>query len=55
VNARGTRRPHPRRVRSKPVKKSWGSGGSGNKVSGCALLLILVLALPAVAALVIRA
>ena len=41
--ARGTRRPHPRRVRSKPVKFS-GSKKSG----GCLVLIAALAALPVV-------
>lgn len=45
MTPRGTRRPHMRRVRSKPVR--MGRGGGGKKNNGCALLLFFVLALPA--------
>lgn len=36
--ARGTRRPHPRRVRSKPVRTS--SGGGPGKGWGCPLSVL---------------
>jgi hypothetical protein len=48
VNARGTRRPHPRRVRSKPVRTSRRSG-AGSK-SGCVLFIGAFVASPTLAA-----
>ncbi len=51
--ARATRRPHARRVRSKPVNISR-RGGGGGKSGGCALILLLLISLPAVIALVSR-
>lgn len=36
MNARGTRRPHPRRVRSKPVRVTRRAG----KAKGCAVLVL---------------
>jgi hypothetical protein len=45
MNARGTRRPHPRRVRSKPVKTSRRSNDSSG---GCVLLFVFLLTLPGV-------
>ena len=39
--ARATRRPHPRRVRSKPMRRV-SKGGGGGKSGGCALVLFLV-------------
>lgn len=50
--ARGTRRPHAKRVRSKARKPSRSGGGS--KGSGCVLVLFALIALPAVVAVVIR-
>lgn len=41
MNARGTRRPHQRRVRFKPVKIR-----RGGKSSGCLLLVLALAALP---------
>lgn len=49
---RGTRRPHAKRVRSKPVKLRSGGGGSKNK--GCGLILFAFAALPAIVAAVLR-
>lgn len=46
MNARGTRRPHPRRVRPKPVKTSRRSGGGST--TGCALILFALVAAPTV-------
>lgn len=43
MNARGTRRPHPRRVRSKPVRTS--RRGSDPK-TGCAVLVFALTAAP---------
>jgi hypothetical protein len=46
--ARGTRRPHPRRVRSKPVRKVSGNSGSG---WGCAVIVAAFVGTPLAAAL----
>lgn len=43
MNARGTRRPHPRRVRPKKVKVSRRAGKSS---SGCVLIVAFMLASP---------
>lgn len=51
MNARGTRRPHPRRVRSKPVRRVK-SSGDGGKVWGCGLILFAFVASPTLAAVV---
>lgn len=40
--ARGTRRPHPRRVRSKPMRRVSKGGSS----SGCLLLVLALAVLP---------
>lgn len=44
MNARGTRRPHSRRVRSKPVRVSK---RAGNSSSGCVVVLVIGLAMVA--------
>lgn len=44
MNARGTRRPHPRRVRSKPMRRV-GKGGAISS-NGCAVLVLAFLAAP---------
>jgi hypothetical protein len=54
MNARGTRRPHAKRVRSKPVRMKRGGGGGGKKTSGCGLFLFALISLPAIAVLVTR-
>lgn len=48
MNARGTRRPHPRRVRSKPVRTS--RRGGGDSTTGCAVILFALVASPTLAA-----
>jgi hypothetical protein len=53
MNARGTRRPHAKRVRSKPVRMKRGGGG-GAKGTGCGLFLFALITLPAVVAAVVR-
>ncbi len=54
---RGTRRPHAKRVRSKPVRMKRGGGG-GKKTSGCVLILFALASatsvVPLVVALAIR-
>ena len=50
MNARGTRRPHAKRVRPKPVRMKRGGGSK----KGCGLLLLAFLSLPAVLAWVAR-
>lgn len=50
--ARGTRRPHAKRVRSKPVRMKRGGGGSNN--TGCGLILLALVSLPAVLVWVTR-
>ncbi len=50
---RGTRRPHAKRVRSKPVRMKRGGGGSKG-TSGCGLFLFALITLPAVVAAVVR-
>ena len=47
MNARGTRRPHVRRVRSKPVRIS---GGGGKKSGLCGLVALALLSAPALLA-----
>lgn len=46
MNARGTRRPHKTRAYKKPRKTSGGSPGKG---AGCVVLVLILLAVPAVA------
>jgi hypothetical protein len=41
--ARGTRRPHPRRVRSKPMRRV----SKGASSSGCLLMVLALAAVPA--------
>ena len=53
MTPRGTRRPHARRVRSKPVRMKRGGGG-GSKNTGCALFLFALITLPALVAAVVR-
>lgn len=42
--ARGTRRPHARRVRSKPMRRVGKSGGGGGKGWGCPPSVLVPLA-----------
>lgn len=49
MNARGTRRPHARRVRSKPVRIS---GGGGKKSGLCGLVALALLSAPVLLAAV---
>lgn len=49
MNARATRRPHARRVRSKPIRKA---GGGGGKSGGCLVLVAALASLPVLAELI---
>ena len=50
MNARGTRRPHPRRVRSKPRTRV---GKVAKSSKGCAVLVLALVALPVLAVVVV--